>query len=389
MKNSMLVITVLIVLFPVYSSAVPIEVVSATYGKNCGVSSGNVTHYVSSACDGKASCSYNVNHKNIGDPANGCAKDFIVRYTCGIKRLETTVSPEASGKNIRLKCDDSKTQRLGGHSHNGRVHNHPLPKQGVKHRHGNGAYGVVRYYKTSSENKVEKKINHLSSFLKRHGINKDDWRSIKVRHKIDYYTKTDKSLNEDAEYIIFEKRYGSDARGYLKKDVEVYLYGDFKDGRLLSQEGSLKVDVSRCINPANGWGCGTANHAGYNQKVGFNSSNLKEKIDFTVAKLISMTEKKAVERGGYSSPGSSYVLRKSRSSSSSSSYATCYSSDKCHEVIKKGYYKDSWIIRCIKGPDTGKEGKICVDKDGDWSYGCTIGTYNNSSARIAGNKFCK
>ncbi len=27
------------------------------------------------------------------------------------------------------------------HSHNGRTHDHPLPEQGIKHRHGNGAYG--------------------------------------------------------------------------------------------------------------------------------------------------------------------------------------------------------------------------------------------------------
>lgn len=39
------------------------------------------------------------------------------------------------------KTTAANTKKSVSHSHNGRTHSHPLPAQGVKHRHGNGAVG--------------------------------------------------------------------------------------------------------------------------------------------------------------------------------------------------------------------------------------------------------
>ncbi len=78
-----------------------IKVLEATYGANCsGVAKGNVTAFVSKACDNDALCNYRVYYKSMGgDPAPGCEKDFKVTYTCGknSKRLICTVPPEAGG----------------------------------------------------------------------------------------------------------------------------------------------------------------------------------------------------------------------------------------------------------------------------------------------------
>ncbi|TCJ82667.1 hypothetical protein [Cocleimonas flava] len=43
---------------------------------------------------------------------------------------------------IKPKVVTRTVQQTNSHSHAGRVHSHPLPHQGVHHRHGNGAYGV-------------------------------------------------------------------------------------------------------------------------------------------------------------------------------------------------------------------------------------------------------
>jgi peptidoglycan/LPS O-acetylase OafA/YrhL len=59
-----------------------IEIIGATYGANCGAPLGNVTARLSAACEGRFSCDYAVDVAVLGDPANGCAKDFTAEYTC-------------------------------------------------------------------------------------------------------------------------------------------------------------------------------------------------------------------------------------------------------------------------------------------------------------------
>lgn len=83
-----------------------IQVVSGTYGGNCGRSEGNVTGYLARACNDKLSCKYSVDYKVIGDPAPGCAKDYVAKWTCSGSGEQTArAEPEAGyGSAISLTC---------------------------------------------------------------------------------------------------------------------------------------------------------------------------------------------------------------------------------------------------------------------------------------------
>lgn len=84
-----------------------IDVISASYGQNCGASYGNVTAHLASACEGKAVCEYVVDVNVLGDPAYGCAKNYIAEWRCleDGSRASVTVTPEAgNGKKAVLRC---------------------------------------------------------------------------------------------------------------------------------------------------------------------------------------------------------------------------------------------------------------------------------------------
>ena len=74
-----------------------IRVLEATYGGNCtGVTKGNVTKFIASACDGTDLCNYRVYYKNMGgDPAAECKKAFRVTYVCGKSSKRETCALEA------------------------------------------------------------------------------------------------------------------------------------------------------------------------------------------------------------------------------------------------------------------------------------------------------
>jgi hypothetical protein len=85
-----------------------ITVTAGTYGGNCGTPRGNVTSALRTACTGKALCDYVVDYRVLGDPAPGCAKDYVAEWTCnnGLGNVRTyRVSPEAGfGGVARLSC---------------------------------------------------------------------------------------------------------------------------------------------------------------------------------------------------------------------------------------------------------------------------------------------
>ena len=78
------------------------------------------------------------------------------------------------------------------------------------------------------------------------------------------------------------------------------------------------------------------------------------------------------------------------SSSSSSNYEVCNGTkgELCYEVLRKGYFEGTYIIKCIKGFNVGSEHKVCMDGDGDWSNACSLGSYHFNSLRKAANKQC-
>lgn len=84
-----------------------IKVVSGTYGANCKQAEGNVTNHLAAACDGKGQCNYVIDFREIGDPAYGCAKNYVAKWRCGDDPRVHSVeaAPEAGvGGAVVLSC---------------------------------------------------------------------------------------------------------------------------------------------------------------------------------------------------------------------------------------------------------------------------------------------
>src|SRR5260221_13964466 len=64
------------------SAAAEIQVVSATYGLNCGATRDNAKAAVAGACDGRRRFEYIGDFHVLGDPAPGCAKTFDAEGAC-------------------------------------------------------------------------------------------------------------------------------------------------------------------------------------------------------------------------------------------------------------------------------------------------------------------
>jgi len=85
----------------------PIAVVEATYGGNCRATAGNATTWVRGECEGRPRCTFLVEAGALGDPAPGCAKDFVARWTCevGGRERRLVIGPEAGWGSVTvLSC---------------------------------------------------------------------------------------------------------------------------------------------------------------------------------------------------------------------------------------------------------------------------------------------
>jgi hypothetical protein len=86
-----------------------INVMSATYGPNCGAHPGNWTATIAKTCNNRRSCSFAVDITNLPDPAPGCTKSFVVDYQCapnGPVRIGELTGEALFGPPLELKCDD-------------------------------------------------------------------------------------------------------------------------------------------------------------------------------------------------------------------------------------------------------------------------------------------
>lgn len=82
-----------------------IQVISATYGANCGAAANNVVNYIANECNGRQQCDYVVDYTKIGDPAPGCQKTYDVTWNCGGAQQSTQVGAEAGfGGVAKLHC---------------------------------------------------------------------------------------------------------------------------------------------------------------------------------------------------------------------------------------------------------------------------------------------
>jgi peptidoglycan/LPS O-acetylase OafA/YrhL len=93
-----------------------IRTLMATYGANCGAPLGNATRAIQERCNGRDHCHYVIDVRALGDPASGCAKDFVMDYQCvpDEKRRSVHIPAEAGlGSHLDLSCKlDTKATRL-------------------------------------------------------------------------------------------------------------------------------------------------------------------------------------------------------------------------------------------------------------------------------------
>jgi len=88
-----------------------IQVVSATYGASCGGPAGNATADLKDKCQGAPACDYTVSVTVLGDPKQGCKKEYEAKWTCGSDaEIHTAALPGESGFNgkVRLACPTNK-----------------------------------------------------------------------------------------------------------------------------------------------------------------------------------------------------------------------------------------------------------------------------------------
>lgn len=84
-------------------AALPIKVVSGTYGRNCNGKSGNATAALAKACDGRSSCDFVIDPATLEDPAPNCNKDFAAEWKCGDGNAVYSAALSAlSGKGDKL-----------------------------------------------------------------------------------------------------------------------------------------------------------------------------------------------------------------------------------------------------------------------------------------------
>jgi hypothetical protein len=87
--------------------AIPIKVVSGTYGRNCNAKAGNATTQLAKACDGQSSCDFVIDPATLEDPAPNCSKDFAAEWKCGDgNAVYSAALSGLSGKGdkLRLNC---------------------------------------------------------------------------------------------------------------------------------------------------------------------------------------------------------------------------------------------------------------------------------------------
>jgi len=83
-----------------------INVISGSYGMNCGAPFGNKTRHLANLCNGRDYCSYVINVNVLGDPAVGCAKEYVAEWRCGSGAIRSARVPAEAGRGsiITLSC---------------------------------------------------------------------------------------------------------------------------------------------------------------------------------------------------------------------------------------------------------------------------------------------
>ncbi len=83
-----------------------IEVLSGTYGSNCGLPQGNVSRDLMSRCDGNQTCSYELADRSRLAQVQRCRPDFVAEWRCGDAEFHTAAlaSGAKPGDTLVLSC---------------------------------------------------------------------------------------------------------------------------------------------------------------------------------------------------------------------------------------------------------------------------------------------
>jgi hypothetical protein len=84
-----------------------VDILTATYGPNCGARRGNATQHIARACNGTSKCDYRIDVNNLGDPRPGCVKTYEAEYRCSASGSTQAVSVPGEaglGTIVTLQC---------------------------------------------------------------------------------------------------------------------------------------------------------------------------------------------------------------------------------------------------------------------------------------------
>jgi len=88
-----------------------INVISATFGENCGVPKDNILQWVRSACSGKGQCNFVFDYLLLGNPAPRCNKQVRIEWKCAANGPTHDVGAESDPSQrllFPLVCPDPK-----------------------------------------------------------------------------------------------------------------------------------------------------------------------------------------------------------------------------------------------------------------------------------------
>jgi hypothetical protein len=92
-----------------YGGGASIRIIEASYGRNCRAQmggGGSAINDIVDACQGRDYCQYYIDVRRLGDPAPGCAKEYMARFVCrdGGNERWATARAEANGQSVTLDC---------------------------------------------------------------------------------------------------------------------------------------------------------------------------------------------------------------------------------------------------------------------------------------------
>lgn len=83
-----------------------VDVISGTYGQNCGAHGGNATRELASKCNGHKTCDFVLDPQMAAGAGDHCPKNFVAKWQCDSQESHIAMlSPEAGrGSTLVLTC---------------------------------------------------------------------------------------------------------------------------------------------------------------------------------------------------------------------------------------------------------------------------------------------